>query len=162
MFIDVKNNGNIVDYHANATAGVAPTPQQSATMPTFQTPACLAQLDALYTAASVYYNGAPTTLHLAFKKARYLRDVAARLQRKANKGRTGVQFGNTPEHGSLTTFAGFFRSGRWEFWFQTYSQFLYQRPATHWKAKVGHGTVNPHVTADPYEVIEAGMYFRAP
>ena len=70
MFIDIKNNGNIIVYHANASAGVTPTPQQSATMPTFQTPACLAQLDALYTAASVYYNGAPTTLYLAFKKVR--------------------------------------------------------------------------------------------
>jgi hypothetical protein len=161
MFIDVKTNGDLVVYHANSTIGVAPTVQQSATQPTFQTPGCLTNLQNLYNGASAHYPGA-NTHHVAFAKARYLREVDRRLVRKTAQGRTGAQFGGTAEHASLTTFAGFFVAGKWEFWFQTYSQFIYDRPATHWKSRLGRQTVNPHVTQDPYEVVESARVFRAP
>jgi hypothetical protein len=162
MFLDVKTNGDIVVYHANASLGVTPTVQQSATQPTYQTPTCLAQLNTLYTNASAHYNGTPNSHHVGFAKARYLREVNNRLVHKTAQGRTGGQFGAGAEHASLTTFAGFFLNNRWEFWFQTYSQFIYNRPATHWKAKLGFQAVNPHVTQDPYEVVETAQVFRAP
>lgn len=161
MFIDVKTNGDLVVYHANASAGVTPTVQQSATQPTFQTGACLTQLDHLYNIASAHYAGA-NSHHVAFAKARYLREVNTRLLRKTANGRTGVRFGGSAEHSSLTTFAGFFIDNRWEFWFQTYSQFIHNRPATHWKSRLGFQTVDPDVTQDSYEIVEAGRFFRAP
>lgn len=161
MFLEVKNNGDIIVYHANSQVGV-PTAQQSATMPTFQTPACLADLDAMYQAARAHYNGTPTSMQVALKKSRYLRDVGHRLAHKTAQGRTGHQFGGTAEHASFTTFAGFFVANRWEFWFQTYSQFIYDRPAGHIKSRFGHRTVDPDATHDDFEIIEAVRYFRAP
>jgi len=162
MFLDVKVGGDIIVYHANATLGVSPSMQQSATQPLFQTPACLTQLTTLYTNAAVHYAGTANTHHVAFAKARYLREVDRRLQVKSAQGRTGGRFGGTAEHGSLTTFAGFFLNNRWEFWFQTYSQFIYNRPDTHWKAMLGFKAVNPGVTSDPFEVVESAQIFRAP
>jgi hypothetical protein len=160
MFIDKKTNGDIIVYHGNAAAGVTPTAQQSATMPTFQTAGCLQQLDVLYNGAAAYYNGTPNAHHVALKKARYLREVDLRLQRKNAAARTSVTFaGAGAEHGSLTMFAGFYTGGRWEFWFQTYSQFIYQRPANSLKAKLGFGTVNPDVTHDPYEIMDAARFY---
>ena len=161
IFLDLKANGDIVVYHANATTGVAPTAQQSATLPTFQTPACLTQLHTLYTNASTYYPGA-NTHHVGFRKTRYLQEVDRRLIHKTQHARTGHQFGGNAEHASLTTFAGFFVNNKWEFWFQTYSQFIYERPATHWKSKLGFQSVNPNPFNDAYEVVETAQVFRAP
>ncbi len=164
MFVDVATGGDVIVYHANASVGVTPTVQQSATMPTFQTAACLLQLNTLYQNAAPYYGGPllPIAHHIAFRKARYLREVDAILQRKTAGGRTGVQFGAGVEHASLTTFAGFFVNNRWEFWFQTFSQLLYDRPQDHWKSKLGFQRINPHVTQDSYKVVESGRWFRVP
>jgi hypothetical protein len=162
MFVEVKTNGNVVVYHANASTGVTPTIQQSATQPTYQTQGCLAQLANLYTTASGYYAGTPNQGQaVALKKATYLKQVDTILAHKNQQGRTGVQFGGGVEHASLTTFAGFFIKGHWEFWYQTYSQFIYDRPATHWKAKLGYSRINPHVTQDDYQVTDCRLYFKA-
>jgi hypothetical protein len=158
MFIDKKTNGDLVVYHANASAGVAPTLQQSATQPTFQTAGAIAALLGHYVTATPFYAGTANALHFELRKSRYLREVDNRLQRKTNRGRTGVQFGGGVEHGSLTTFAGFFRHNAWEFWFQTYSQFYYDRPQGHIKSKFGFQRVNPDVTHDPYKIIEATLW----
>jgi hypothetical protein len=74
--------------------------------------------------------------------------------------RTSVNFaGAGAEHGSLTMFVWLYLGGRWEFWFQTYSQFIYNRPANSLKARLGFGTVNPDVTHDSYEVMEAARFY---
>lgn len=161
MFVDRKANGNIVVYHANATTGVAPTVQQSATQPTYQTPGCRQQLANLYTAASANYAGSATVGQVALQKSTYLRQVDTILAHKTAQARTGGQFGGGVEHASLTTFAGFFIQGHWEFWYQTYSQFIYNRPATHWKAKLGFGSVNPQPTTDDFQVTECRLYYKA-
>lgn len=154
VFVDRKNNGDVAVYHANASgAGISPTAQQSATTPLFQTVAAVNQLDNLYAAAAPHYAGTPTTNHYVLKKDRYLREVNNRLTRKAGQGRTGLGFA-LPEHGSYTTFVGFYTAGHWEFWFQTFSQFIYRRPKAHIKSVVGRRTVNPDVTHDPYEILE--------
>jgi hypothetical protein len=162
MFVEVKANGNVVVYHANASTGVAPTVQQSATQPTYQTPGCLAQLGNLYAAAAAHYAGTPNQSQAgALKKATYLRKVDTILAHKTVQGRTGGQFGGNVEHASLTTFAGFFLKGHWEFWYQTFSQFIYDRPATHWKAKLGFRQIDPSPTQDNYEVTDCRLYFQA-
>ena len=161
MFIEVRAGGNVVVYHANAITGFAPTVQQSATQPTFQTAGALNQLGVLHNTASANYAGGIQHM-VALRKATYLQQVHNKLQHKNNKGRTGVQFGRGAEHASYTTFAGFFINNKWEFWYQTYSQFYYDRPATTLKSKLGFGTVDPDVTHADFEIVEARMYFRAP
>lgn len=161
MFIEVRAGGNVVVYHANAITGFAPTAMQSATQPTYQTAGALNQLGVLHNTAAANYAGAVQQI-TALRKATYLQEVHNRLQHKNNMGRTGVQFGGGAEHASYTTFAGFFINNKWEFWYQTYSQFIYDRPANTIKAKLGYGTVNPNVTHDDYEIVDARMYFRAP
>ncbi len=162
MFVDRKNNGNVVVYHANASGPTySPTAQQSATTPLYQTPAALGQLNNLYNAASPYYNGTPTTNHYVLRKDRYLREVNNRLARKAAQGRTGVTYA-VPEHGSYTTFVGFYIGGHWEFWFQTFSQFIYKRPRAHIKSLFGHREVKPDVSYDPYEIVEATRWLVVP
>jgi hypothetical protein len=155
MFVDRKNNGDVIVYHANASGpAYAPTAQQSATTPLFQTAAAQNQLQNLYQGAAAHYAGTPTTVRYVLRKSRYLQEVDARLQHKAAQGRTGVNYA-APEHASFTTFAGFYLAGHWEFWFQTYSQFIYRRPKMHIKSVFGHRSHDPHVTHDPYEIVEA-------
>jgi len=162
IFVDRKNNGNVVVYHANASGPTySPTMQESATQPLYQTPAAVGQLDALYTAAEPYYNGTPTTNHWVLKKPRYLREVNNRLVRKARQGRSGVTYA-LPEHGSYTTFLGFYTGGHWEFWYQTFSQFVYKRPLAHIKTIFMHRTVNPDVSYDPYQIVEAAKWLVVP
>lgn len=161
MFIEVKAGGNVVVYHANAATGFAPTAMQSATQPTFQTAGALNQIVTLHNAATANYPGA-TQMTVALRKAIYLQEVHNRLQHKTNMGRTGVQFGGGAEHASYTTFAGFFINNKWEFWYQTYSQFIYDRPANTVKARLGYGSVDPDVTHDDFEIVVARMFFRAP
>ena len=161
VFVEKRNNGEIIVYHANRVTGVSPTMLQSATQPTFQTPACLTHLSTMYAAAradhAAGYVG--TSTYVAFKKARYLREVDHVLQHKTAMGRTGTGgAGTAPEQASKTTVALFWRNQRWEMWFQTYAIFFYKRPDTHWKAKVGFDTVNPSVTGD-YKILESGRYF---
>jgi len=162
MFIDVKTTGNVVVYHANASTGVAPTPQQSASQPWFQTLACVQELDREYTAAAVHYNGTANANHQRLLKARYLQAVGHRLLQKTAAGRTGLQFGGGVEHASFTTFAGFFVNNRWEFWFQTYSQFIYQRPVGHWKSKLGFRDIDPDPTHNNFRIMECTQFYRCP
>lgn len=162
IFLDRKANGNVVVYHANSSgAGFSPTVQQSATTPLFQTPAAIGDLNALYAAAAVHYNGVATTNHWVLKKDRYLREVNNRLLRKAGQGRTGVNFG-APEHASYTTFAGFHNGANWEFWFQTFSQFIYRRPKLHIKTALGKRDHDPDVVNDPYVMVEAVRWLTVP
>jgi len=174
IFIDVKQNGDVIVYHANSSTGTAPTAQQSATNPTFQKASCTQIIDYLYGLASAWHNGLgpgqsgpnvaggqPT---FELRKPRYLQNVGARLTQLANLGYTGAQYHGTPEHGSFTTFAGFFTNNRWEFWFQTYSQFYYVRPQTGLKGMVvgGQKTVNPDVSHDDFEIMECVRVYRVP
>jgi len=162
IFIERKTTGNVVVYHANASGpGMAPTALQSATTPLFQTAAAIAQLDALFTAARAHYNGTVTTNTWRLKKERYLRQVHNRLVHKAGKGRTGMQFA-APEHGSYTTVVGFYAGGHWEFWFQTFSQFMYRRPVRHIKSVFGYRDVDPDVVNDPYVIVEAARWLTLP
>jgi len=162
IFVDYKANGNVVVFHANASGPVvSPTPQQSATDPLFQTPAAIAQLNTLYNNAVGHYAGTATQARWVLRKDRYLREVNNRLVHKAGKGRTGVAFA-LPEHGSYTTFVGFHAGGHWEFWFQTFSQFIYRRPAAHIKSIFGQRAVNPDVTHDPYVIMESCRWLVLP
>jgi hypothetical protein len=162
MFIEVKTNGNIVVYHANMFTGASPTAVQSATQPTFQTPACLTGLNNLYTAASAHYAGTANSIGVqALKKATYLKEVDTILLHKTAQGRQGIQFGGGAEHASLSTFAGFYKNNHWEFWYQTYSQFIYSRPATHWKSQIGHSDVNPNALHDDYKITDCRLYFTS-
>jgi hypothetical protein len=161
VFVETRNNGELILYHANAVTGVSPTMLQSATQPTFQTPGCLNQLSTMYATArtdhAAGYVGSST--YVAFKKARYVREVDRVLQHKTAQGRTGTGgAGTAPEQASKTTVAVFWKNNRWEMWFQTYAIFFYKRPETHWKAKVGFSTINPSVTGN-YKVLESGCYF---
>jgi hypothetical protein len=161
VFLETRANGEMVMYHANSITGVSPTMLQSATQPSYQTGACLTQLSAMYTAAhndhAATYGG--TSTYVAFKKARYVREVDRVLVHKTAQGRTGTGgAGTAPEQASKTTAALFWRNHRWELWFQTYAIFFYKRPDTHWKAKLGFDTIDPAVTGD-YKIVESGRYF---
>jgi hypothetical protein len=161
IWVERKTNGQVIVYHANSSGpGNSPTALQSATTPLFQTPAAQNNLTALYNAARGYYGGV-TQLNWCLNKPRYLREVNNRLLHKAAMGRTGINFAS-PEHGSYTTFAGFYLNGHWEFWFQTFSQFLYRRPTMHAKSVFGHRNVNPHVANSPYEVVESVRWLVVP
>jgi hypothetical protein len=162
IWVERKNNGDVVVYHANSSGpGLSPTVAQSATQPLFQTGAAQLALQALYVGARNYYTPAHTTMNWFLTKPRYLRDVNLRLLHKAGQGRTGINHAG-PEHGSYTTFVGFYLAGHWEFWFQTFSQFLYRRPAIHPKSVFGHRNVNPHVVNDPYQIVEATRWLIVP
>lgn len=155
MFVEHKADGSVVVYHANAFGpGMAPTAQQSATDPQFQTAAAQNHLDQSFTAAAAHYNGVATVRTHRLRKPRYVQNVHNRLVHKAAQGRIGVTY-PLPEHASFSTFIGAYHNGHWEFWFQTYSQFYYRRPKLHVKSALLHRTVNPHVTTDPFEIMEA-------
>ncbi|HRI62613.1 MAG TPA: hypothetical protein PK156_00200 [Polyangium sp.] len=157
IFIELKANRNIVVYHANRSAGVSPTDEQSATDPMFQTEAArLGLLD-------LYRQTAPNAASHweVLRKRDYMRRVAEKLDHKAALGRTGVTYAR-PEQMCQTTVAGFFRGGRWEFWYQTYGQFYYRRPPDHRLSRRGQETVNPAYINDDHEILEARLFYPAP
>jgi hypothetical protein len=157
IFVERKATGDVVVFHANAGApGMSPTALQTATTPLFQTPLAIAHLTAIHAAASAHYGGLTTNTY-TLKKYQYLNAVNAKLLRKAADRRTGVNF-PAPEQSSYTTFVGFHTGlpgAHWRFWFQTYSQLTYQRPVISRKSFFANRTVNPDVTHDPFEVVEA-------
>jgi hypothetical protein len=57
---------------------------------------------------------------------------------------------------------GFYAGGHWEFWFQTFLQFMYRRPANHIKSFFGYRDVNPDVINDPYMIVEASRWLTLP
>jgi hypothetical protein len=73
IFVEHKNNGNVVVYHANSITGVSPTVQQSATDPLFQTNAAWIRNAALYIAARAHYAATPNQALWVLRKNRYSR-----------------------------------------------------------------------------------------
>lgn len=156
IYIEVKTNGNIVVYHANRSAGVSPTEEQSATNPVFQTPECIEGLDDLLQGTGPDARSQWATL----RKADYMQSVLARLNYKAAQGRTGIEYVR-PQQMCEATVAGFFRDGKWEFWFQTYGRIYYRRPRLHWQSFRGRRTVEPTIN-DYFEIFDVQRFFRAP
>lgn len=154
LVVNKMTDGSYRFHHGNSLQ--SPSAQQSATNPTFQTPAALTDLDNLHNItrpAAV----APVQISVTgtLSKAQYFSGVETRLAQKRANGRTGITYA-APEHVSFTYVVGFRIGGGWSIWYQTSSQFFYTRPD---KAVFRTKVVDP-IAGQNIEFIEAQEAFR--
>ncbi|MFT3769369.1 MAG: hypothetical protein QM820_28360 [Minicystis sp.] len=129
IFIERKQNNDVVFYHANGVtdaltgAAVSPTALESSTQPTFQTGGAYMRLFRLYEEARAHYPGAVTEVRALFK-GEYNRPVLEEMARKWGHGRTDITLA------AGTTVGAFWQNARWEFFYQTYGGLEYRRPVT--------------------------------
>jgi hypothetical protein len=154
LVVNKMDDGSFRFHHGNSSQ--SPTAQQSATRPTFQTPAALVDLNRLHDITRPA-NAAPVQIQLTgtLSKAEYFAGVERRLAEKRANGRTGINYAD-PEHVSFTYVVGFNLGNQWSIWYQTASQFFYRRPT---KAVFRTKTVDP-AAGKNIEFIEAREAFR--
>lgn len=153
LIVDRMTDGSYRFHHANSLQ--SPTAQQSATQPTFQTQATLNDLAALH---GLTRPPAQAAVQIAqtqtLSKADYFSGVNLRLATKRANGRTGINYLD-PEHVSFTYVIGF-RTNQWSVWYQTASQFFYDRPT---RAIFLKTRVEPKAGKD-VELVEAVQAFQ--
>lgn len=169
VFIDrITGSADVIVYHANARMH-SPASNQGAVHPARESAAATAHLDGLHAAAQLAYQnaGVPAVNGGSLNKPTYNANAEARVQRKANQGRTRISNPaeppdpnrlNAPEFVGGTVVCGFWVSGgagpgHWEFRYQTWGAIEYQRPRTApkgWR----HGR---NVHAGDYEILQQGV-----
>jgi hypothetical protein len=153
LVVNKMDDGSFRFHHGNSLQ--SPTAQDSATRPTFQTPAALTDLTRLSNLTRPAGGAAVQVERTGtLSKAEYFAGVERRLAEKRANGRTGINYAN-PEHVSFTYVVGFRNGTQWDIWFQTASQFYYRRPT---KAVFKKKRVDPAAGQD-VEFIEARRAF---
>ncbi|ARN21037.1 hypothetical protein [Piscinibacter gummiphilus] len=154
LVVNKMDDGSYKFHHGNSLQ--SPTAQDSATRPTFQTPAALTDLTRLSDLGRPLVAD-PVQIQLTgtLSKADYFAGVQRRLDQKFANGRTGINYAR-PEHVSFTYVVAFNLGAQWSVWYQTSSQFFYRRPT---KAIFRKKVVDPSAGQN-IEFIEAREAFR--
>ena len=156
FYIDQITGGGLVVYHANIQlTGGGVNPMLAAT----ETPGQALQLDALVGTARAYYQGPPHTLTLTpaatLGSPVYRNCIIREMNRKQAQGRSNLQYL------SGTTVAAMLVGGAWQFHWQTWADFSYDRPLMAPK-RLTHGKHHATPTAQALQalrVLDSGRFF---